>query len=242
MCLDLGLGPSRGPGEGVPVDFQVGVQAQAARRAGAKDSFQIDQNRLGFARRKAQVGRGDGPAAEAVGHLQAQTARRGVLPVADGDVDRTVGRADPAGGEEPERTARRSVVAKIDFYIMIPRDALIRAAPEEIEVAFVAGAGKVGQVVSAIIPDAGDRLRRRGHMHRQHGRREGEAFVHKHLGPRRVIDHHQRDVVEEVCLPQFGGDTHVVEAVARHELIAANLDPVLGRHDAGGLLGVDAQP
>ena len=57
-----------------------------------------------------------------------------------------------------------------------------------------------------------------------------------------MVDDQQRHVIEEMRLPQFGGDPHVVGVVPRHELIAANLHPVFGLRDAGGVLRVDAKP
>ena len=52
-----------------------------------------------------------------------------------------------------------------------------------------------------------------------------------------MVDDHQRDVVEEVGLPQLRGDAHVVSVVPGHQLVAADLDPavltVALSHDGG---------
>ncbi len=69
-----------------------------------------------------------------------------------------------------------------------------------------------------------------------------ESLIDKHLGVCRMIDDEQRDVIEEMCLPQFRGDTHVVGAVARHKLLTSDPHPVFRLPYTGGVLCVDAQP
>ena len=54
-----------------------------------------------------------------------------------------------------------------------------------------------------------------------------ESLVDEDLGLRRMIDDQQRDVIEEVRLPQLRGDPDVVDAVARHQLIAGDPAPSL---------------
>ena len=56
-----------------------------------------------------------------------------------------------------------------------------------------------------------------------------------------MVHGHQRYVIHEVRFPELRGDADIVRAVARHELVAANLHPVFGLRDAGRVLGVDAQ-
>ncbi len=56
-----------------------------------------------------------------------------------------------------------------------------------------------------------------------------------------MIDDEQRDVVEEVRLPQFGRDADVIDTVTRPQLIAGNPDPVLRLRHASRVLRVDAQ-
>ena len=80
-----------------------------------------------------------------------------------------------------------------------------------------------------------------GHDGVERHRVAGEALVHPHLGVGRMVDHEQRHVVEEVRLPQVGGDAQVVLAVHRGELVAPDEHAVLGEGDVGGVLGVDAQ-
>ena len=67
-----------------------------------------------------------------------------------------------------------------------------------------------------------------------------EPLVDVQLGLRRMIHHHQRDVVDEVALPQLGRDPQVVLPVARRQLIAADQHPVLGLRHAGRVLRVDS--
>ena len=56
-----------------------------------------------------------------------------------------------------------------------------------------------------------------------------------------MVDGHQRHVIDEVRFPQLGADPHVVGAVSRGQLVAANLDPVFRLRDAGRILRVDPQ-
>ena len=69
-----------------------------------------------------------------------------------------------------------------------------------------------------------------------------EPLVNEHRDIFGMIDRHQRHVIDEMRFPELGADAHVVGAVARDELIAADPHPVLGLRDAGGVLRIDAQP
>ena len=69
-----------------------------------------------------------------------------------------------------------------------------------------------------------------------------EPLIHEHFAVGRMVDHEQRDVIEEVRLPQLRGDADVVRAVARHELLARDPHPVFGLRHTRGVLRVDAQP
>ena len=94
-----------------------------------------------------------------------------------------------------------------------------------------------------IVDRACHRARRAERLHGQRRRRRcREALVHERLGALGVVHHEQRHVIEEVRLPQFGRDPHVVAAVARRELIAADAHPVFGLGHARRVLGVDAEP
>ncbi len=57
-----------------------------------------------------------------------------------------------------------------------------------------------------------------------------------------MVDRHERDVVEEVRLPELGRDPYVVEAVAGRQPVAGNPDPVLAVDHRRRALRVDAQP
>ena len=57
-----------------------------------------------------------------------------------------------------------------------------------------------------------------------------------------MIDDEQGDEIEEVRFPELRRDAEIVGAVARRELIAADLDPVLGHQHVGRRLRVDAEP
>ena len=82
-------------------------------------------------------------------------------------------------------------------------------------------------------------MERARRMHDERWRLPREALVDKDLGARRVVDRHQRDVVEIVRFPEFGRDPNVVRTFPRSKLIAANLDPILGLTDSGCLLRID---
>ena len=121
--------------------------------------------------------------------------------------------------------------------------ALVAATPGEVEMAIVAVAARSSEHVAPL-----DRRARRPTaapgpvtMTPSDGRRHRETLVDEDLGAGGMIDDEQRDEIEEVRLPQLRRDAQVVGAVARHELIAAHLDPVFGHQHVGRLLRVDAQ-
>ena len=93
-----------------------------------------------------------------------------------------------------------------------------------------------------MVPRTRDRLRQTHGLHGQRRRLAGEPLVDEHRDVFGMIDRHQRHVIDEVRFPQLGADAHVVGAVARDELIAADPHPVLGLRDAGGVLRIDPQP
>ena len=125
--------------------------------------------------------------------------------------------------------------------IMISRHALIGSPSEGVEVAPIARPHNIGDLLSMIIPGACHRPRRRRRIHGEWGRWDGESFVDIDVRLRRVVHHQQRHMIEKVRLPQLRGDAQIIDAVARHELVAANLYPVLRHQHAGRILGVDAQ-
>ena len=74
----------------------------------------------------------------------------------------------------------------------------------------------------------------------QGGRGYSESLVHEDFGAGRMIDDEQGEEIEEMGLPELRGDAKVVHAVARGELIAADLDPILGHQRVGRGLRIDA--
>src|SRR5215831_8738440 len=125
---------------------------------------------------------------------------------------------------------------------MILRNPLILAALERREVTPIALSDKIGDIAAGIIPRLGDRTRVRERVDRERRRLTRKTFVDEHVLVDGMVDDHQRHVIDEVRLPQLGGDADVVDAVARDELVAANLHPVFRLRDTRRVDGVDAQP
>ena len=137
---------------------------------------------------------------------------------------------------------RLGIRAELDLQEVIAGDPLVRPPFERGNVTSVAFADQVAEVLAGIVPGAGNRLRHPGEYRIQRGRVAREALVDEDLRVRRVVDDQQRRVVDEVGLPELGGDAQVVLAVAWGELIAANQHAVLGLRHPGGVLRVDAHP
>ena len=149
---------------------------------------------------------------------------------------------DPARGDEPERAGPRRRVRQLHLHEVRARDALIRPAAGEIDVAGVARGREIRDVASLVVPNRRERLDRPGGDDLQLRRRHREPFVDEDLGVVRMIDDEQGDEIEEVRFPQLRRDAQIVGAVARRELIAADLDPVLGHQHVSRRLRVDAEP
>ena len=124
---------------------------------------------------------------------------------------------------------------------MIGGNTLIGAALERTEIVAVLAADEIGHLGSVLIPGARDRVRRAHRMHGQGRSLACESLVDEHRRVFGVIDDEERRMIDEMRLPELGGDSHIVGAVACRELIAANLHPVFGLRHAGGILRVDAQ-
>ena len=56
-----------------------------------------------------------------------------------------------------------------------------------------------------------------------------------------MINGHESDGVKEMGFLQLGGDAKRVDAIFCFELVATDLDPVLGLEDAGSILRIDFQ-
>ena len=148
----------------------------------------------------------------------------------------------PPTRDEIQRAARGDFIAQIDLDVVIARDALILASSEGIEVASIQRTQSIGYIISAVVDGARDRMRRFCRRDRQFHRRHDEALVGENFRALRMIDGHQLQPVVVIGLPQFSGDAQVVGAIARNQIIARNLVPLLGGGDARRTERVDAQP
>ena len=84
----------------------------------------------------------------AVGTSRTSALRGVVLALPERDVDRAVGRVDPALGDEAERAVPGHVLAELDLDPVVARHALVEAPAEGVEVAAVARADDVGHVAA----------------------------------------------------------------------------------------------
>ena len=166
-------------------------------------------------------------------------------------INRTVGGINPAGGHEPDRAVLRCVfryVFQRQFHVVIPCDALVLSVSERGKVPPVLRVDEVGHVAAQIVPCLRYRMGFCSHMHLHFRGWEGKPLVHVDIGIVGVIDDQKRNMIEEVRLPQFGCDAHIVPggsavlAGAGRQLIAAYPDPVLGGHDPRRFLGIDLEP
>ena len=166
-----------------------------------------------------------------------------MIALGHGDVKRTVGRVNPAVADQHQRTVRGGVLGKLEFDPMVPGNSLI-FSKRKISGVFAVSRGEGFRNVTAVLvllPR--EWLRRRCAENLQFGLFcRNKPFVNKCVNGCRMIDGPQRDVIEEVCLPKFGGDPDFVRSVFGAQNSAWNEDPVLRLIDAGGVLGVDPHP
>src|SRR5437660_677047 len=107
----------------------------------------------------------------------------------------------PASGDKPQWSGCWSVVAQVNLNIMIASHTLVLAASESVQVFSVESAHEGGDV-PAIVVDRADYLM--GCFNRGNGklcRWNHKALVHKNIGPKRVIDHHEGEVIVVIGLP-----------------------------------------
>ena len=228
--------------QSVPVDFHVGAEAETAGDAfAAGNVVQSDHDCLILAGGEAERRPADGPAALAVRNFQDEAVRPVVGALLDGGVDRAVGRVNPSGRQQVNRPRLGGVVAEIDLDVMIARHALVLAAAERVEITAVDATDDFGHVVAVVVHGPRDRPRRFGPVKARLRRREKESLIDEHLRTGGMIDDGEMDVIEEVRLPEVGGDAHVVHAVAWLELVAADLDPIRRFRDSASVLGVDVE-
>ena len=205
----------RGLGDPVPVDLEVGPQAQAPRPPPVREPGHVDDHRLELASGEAQIGVHHHPAPLRVQGLHGHPAGNGVLPLAEGHVDAAVGGIDPAVGEQRHRIPRLHDLVELQLQIVGLRDALVGALVERRHVAVVPLRHELAHVGAGVVPDPGHGARGAGHDGVERHRVAGEPLVHPDLGVRRMVHHQQGHVVEEVRLPQIRGDPQVVLAVHR---------------------------
>src|SRR5208282_345407 len=148
------------PMNGIPVDFQIGSYAHAARSARSKDVGQIEKNRFLPAGRKAQIVLRRDPATVAIRNFQAQPVSAPAAALGDGDVYRRLGVMDRPLRDEKERAASWGVLAEFHFKIMIPRDALVLAASKAGKGFPVERANDVGNVLAGVVDGPRNFVRR----------------------------------------------------------------------------------
>src|SRR6266498_1541303 len=204
------------------------------RSAGVKDTGEINQAYLLAASWKPEVGFGHGPATFAIGHLKAQSMARFMATLAHGDVHGRVGGMHPSFGDQPKRPGRRDILPEINFDVMIAGYPLILAAPKIVEIPSIEHAYEIGNILAVVIHSAGNLTGRFDGGDGQFRRRNDEPFIHEDVGSSRMVDCHQRKLIVVIGFPQFGGDAQVIEAIAWHKLVSADLVPLLRSFDARG--------
>src|SRR5262249_58822199 len=110
---------------------------------------------------------------------------------------------------------------------MILRDPLIWAARECREIPSVSCRNGVGHVAAGLIPGTSEGSNVSDRVNRERRRLARKPLVDEHFLVGRMIHDEQRDVVDEMRLPQLGGDANVVGSIASGARVAANLHPVL---------------
>src|SRR5215831_6469905 len=143
--------------------------------------------------------------------------------------------------DQIEWSAAGSVIAQIEFEVMVSGESLILTAAKAIQGLAVQVAQDRSDVGARVIHGTGQRMWRLNGSESQFSRRNHKSFIDVNLGAGGVIDRHQRDVIVVINFPQFGGDADVVKAVMRHQLIAADLVPFSSGGDFGRPKRVDAQ-
>src|SRR3954447_7531229 len=85
---------------------------------------------------KSEVRSHDFPAATTIRNFQTQRLRLFLLSLADGDINRRVGRMHPAIRDQPQRSVRGRV-AEVELNVMISRHPLVSPALECAEIVSV---------------------------------------------------------------------------------------------------------
>src|SRR5262249_19670688 len=133
--------------EGVPVDFHVAAQTEAARNSLALDAVEPDHDGLVLPRREAQRRTAHFPATFPIRKLQNQRLRRIVLALADRNIEGAIGRMNPAMREQPQRALARGVLSQIDLDPVVGHDSLESTALADVEVSAIDGADQLRNVL-----------------------------------------------------------------------------------------------
>src|SRR6185369_3713319 len=173
------------------------------RDAWRKDAVQIKEANLLSPGRKTHIRPHHSPTATTVRNFQTQRPRLFLLTLADGDIDRGIGRMHPAIGNQPKRTGGRRVITKIDFDVMVAGHTLIRAATESIQIVSVECIYDAGDVLSFIVDRASDLAWRGDSCDFQFSRGNNETFVNEDFGCIWVVDDHQAEMIVVVSFPEF---------------------------------------
>src|SRR5581483_10928292 len=138
----------------------------------------------------------------------------------------------PALGDQDQRHVSGNIIAEVDFDIVVAGDALVLSASEGVEIFSIQIAQDAGYILPIVVYRAGDRMWRFDSCNGKLCRWNYKSFVDKNVSAGGMIDGHQIQIVVVIRFPQLGGEAQVVVTVARHQLIAANLVPLLGSLDA----------
>src|ERR1044071_7194088 len=98
---------------------------QATRNSQLEHTSQIKQANLFTTSGETHVWSHDLPATTTIRNLQTQRLRLFLLSLADGHINRRVGRVHPAVCDQPEWSARGRLVTEVKLDVMISRHALV---------------------------------------------------------------------------------------------------------------------
>ncbi len=142
--------------------------------------------------------------------------------------------------DQVQGTAIGRVIAEVHLQIVIARQALELAAPEAVHGSSVERADDVRDVLAIVVHCPRDVVRCRNRGDGKLRGRNHEALIYKDLGPNRVVNCREGEVIVVVDLPQFRGNADVVEAVVRHELIPSDFVPFSRRGYVGRTESIDS--
>ncbi len=161
-------------------------------------------------------------------HLEDEALGTLVDPLADGHIERAVGRVHPAVRYQCQTRLLRHLVGQLCLYPVRLGHALKAAEREAVDMALVAHCDQPGHRFATMVPDAFERDGRRRYRHGKRRLRMREAFVDEYLPTFRMIHDEQRNVIKKVGFPKVGRDAQVIETITGLQLIAVDAHPVLG--------------